>query len=354
MRSAYSLSKEELEEFIRSIDPARYRVDQIWDGIYKHYYQSWDEFSNIPSKLIEQLSQTFQISPLDPVECVRSEDGNTEKYLFKLPDGELIETVSIKSEGRNTVCISTQVGCPVGCVFCATGTMGFKRNLLMEEIVSQVTYFAHLLAPSGEKISNIVLMGMGEPFLNYDQTVAAVSIFNKADTFDIGARRITISTIGIPERIKQFAEIGKQFNLAISLHAANDNLRNQLVPLAKRMPLASLLDAARYYIEKTNRRITYEYVLIHQINDSLDQAKELSLLLKGQNCHVNLIALNKNDHFAGKAPGESAIRNFSEILLANGIPTTIRNSQGANIQAGCGQLSGRKNTIVARKNAGPN
>ena len=307
MRSAYSFSKAELSEFIRPVDPARYRVDQIWAGIYKHFYQSWDQFSNIPSKLIERLSQAFQISPLEPIDCARSEDGNTVKYLFKLPDGETIESVIIKSEERNTVCISTQVGCAVGCVFCATGAMGFKRNLLMEEIVSQVTYFAHLLAASGEKISNFVLMGMGEPFLNYDQTVAAVSLFNEADTFDIGARRITISTIGIPDRIKQFAEIGKQYNLAISLHAANDNLRNQLVPLAKRMPLASLLDAAQYYIEKTNRRITYEYVLIHQMNDSLEQAKELSLLLKDQNCHVNLIALNKNDHFAGKEIGRAHV-----------------------------------------------
>ena len=341
MKSIYLTPKKTLASLVKDISPARYRIDQIWEGLYKQFYQHWEEFSNLPADLITYLEENFLISQLQPIDSITSNDNNTQKFLFKLSDGKFIEAVHIKTENRNTICISTQVGCPVGCIFCATGAAGFYRNLSADEIISQVSFFAHNLSKTGETITNIVMMGMGDPFLNYEQTVKSVDFFNRSDTFNIGARRLTISTIGIPDKIRKFAEIGKQYNLAISLHAPNNTLRQKLVPIAKKISLDSILESAQYYIEKTNRRITYEYVLIENINDMDVHAKELACILKEQNCHVNLIALNPNVHFEGNPPDDLTLRNFSQILLDNGIPTTVRNSQGAKIQAGCGQLSGQ-------------
>ncbi len=341
MESIFLFSKQRIADAIKHIAPASYRVDQIWDGIYSQFYQDWSDFSNLPKKLVTFLSENYFISTLNQINATSSGDGNTQKYLFRLFDGALIEAVHIRNENRNTICISTQAGCAVGCVFCATGGAGFERNLSIGEIVSQVSHFGRNFSEINETISNIVLMGMGEPFLNYENTIQAVLLFNNADAFDIGARRITVSTIGIPEKIIEFSSIGKQFNLAISLHAPNDYLREQLVPIARKIKIADIISAAAYYIEKTNRRVTYEYVMIKDINDKLEHAKELAKLLSPQNCHVNLIALNKNAHFNGNPPSLSEIKNFSQILLENKIPTTIRNSQGAGIQAGCGQLSGK-------------
>jgi len=340
MKSIYHLSKAELETALDPRAPETYRTDQIWNGIYRQYYRDWDDFSNLPGDLINFLSKRFSIFSLKKIAANSSIDQKTNKVVFKLHDENLIETVHIANDGRNTICISTQAGCPVGCIFCATGFSGFQRNLTFDEIVGQITYFSRELLQVDQQITNIVLMGMGEPFLNYENTLKAVFSFNNPDKFNIGARRITVSTIGIPDKIKRFAEIGKQFNLAISLHAPNDHLRRQLVPLSSNTSVKNILSAAQYYIDNTNRRVTYEYVLINRVNDHTDHARELARLINRQNCHINLIALNQNDHFKGKPSGEDKIKAFSKILLDHGIPTTIRNSQGASIQAGCGQLSG--------------
>jgi len=341
MKSIHLITKDELALDIAPIAPAKYRVQQIWDGVYKNYYQRWEEFTTLPQQLLAYLSQSYKLSTVNCIESINSSDGMTTKFLLQLFDESNIETVLIRSEDRNTICISTQVGCAVGCAFCATGAAGFHRDLTAGEIVDQVSFIAHTLAQSNQQITNIVLMGMGEPFLNYQETLQAVSIFNQSDRFDIGARRITISTIGIPDKINEFANIGKQYNLAISLHAPNDNVRKRLVPLANKYTIDEVMRAARFYVEKTNRRITYEYVLIKGINDSLDHARELGDLVQNQKCHINLIALNENEHFDGSPSEDGTIHEFIQVLLDRGITTTLRNSHGAGIQAGCGQLSGK-------------
>lgn len=349
MQSIHSVTKQDIASAIADIAPARYRVDQIFDGLYKHFFQDWNEFSNLPARLIEFLSKNYSISSLKLKKTISSENGRTQKYLLQLSDNALIETVLIKNVDRNTICISTQVGCAVGCAFCATGAAGFSRNINASEIIDQVSFIANLIAKEEKNITNIVLMGMGEPFLNYEQTIKAVSIFNHPEMFDIGARRITISTIGIPDKIRQFAEIGKQYNLAISLHAPNDSIRKELIPIARNISIDEILESTNYYIEKTKRRITYEYVLIQGINDSNVHALELAALLRKQKCHINLIALNKNDHYPENPPDITVIHDFIQILLDAGIPTTLRDSQGAGIQAGCGQLSGKfVNEVICR------
>ena len=335
----------DLEEIISSLDEPGYRAKQIWEGLYKHLYTNWNEFTNIPNSLIAALSYRFTILPIKLINEEKTADGNTVKTLFQLNDGQLIETVHLVNRDRNTICISTQAGCPVGCFFCASGKIGFFRNLYASEIIGQILFFSNRLQPLDQKIQNIVVMGMGEPFLNYDATLQAVKRFNDPTGLDIGARRITISTIGIVEKILVFAEENRQFNLAISLHAPNDQIRHKLIPIALKYPIAEILKAADYYVSKTNRRITYEYVLIDKINSTPEHAQALANLIKHQNCHVNLIALNTNSHFNGNPPDIVSINKFSNVLLNNRIRTTIRNSQGSKIKAGCGQLAVKQNLI---------
>jgi len=341
MHDFLSTSAEELKKYLAAENQPDYRFSQVWDAVYKRFNITWDEVSNIPKSLRNALASYFQILPFDMAQASVSSDHNTTKYLFQLHDGLQIETVLLKNENRNTVCISTQAGCPVGCSFCATGRMERYRNLSSAEIIGQVLFISHFLINKEENLNNIVLMGMGEPFLNYQEVIKSVHVFNEQDCFSIGARRITVSTIGIVDKILEFAKEPRQFNLAISLHAPNDNLRQKLIPISKKYPIGELIASAENYIQATNRRITYEYVLIDKINSKKEHAIELANLVKHQNCHVNLIALNPNDHFDGQAPSTETIRAFSKILLGNKIPTTIRNSQGAQIQAGCGQLAFR-------------
>ncbi|MCD6355876.1 MAG: 23S rRNA (adenine(2503)-C(2))-methyltransferase RlmN [Anaerolineaceae bacterium] len=343
MKSIIELNYFDLEEEIFALHEPKFRVKQIWEGIYKHKYLDWNSFSNIPKTLRSYLSQRYQILPIKPIQTLISPDGNTTKILFKLNDIFHIETVLLKNKGRNTICISTQAGCAVGCVFCATGNMGFQRNLSSSEIIGQVLFIENSLLSEEQTKTNIVLMGMGEPFLNYKNVLESIKRFSDPQSFKIGARRITISTIGIPDKIRRFAEEKSQYNLAISLHAPNDKIRIKLVPLSNKYPLNEILSAAKYYNKKTKRRVTYEYVLIDTINSSDDCAIALAKLLRGQNCHVNLIALNENAHFSGKPPDRKTIKRFGNILLKSGIPSTIRNSQGAKIKAGCGQLAVTKN-----------
>ncbi|MDO9545139.1 MAG: 23S rRNA (adenine(2503)-C(2))-methyltransferase RlmN [Pelolinea sp.] len=344
MEHILDLGFDSLEKRVLSFDEPEYRAKQIWEGLYKHFYKDWHEFTNLPNSLITTLSDHFDILPIQLINEEITADGNTIKTLFQLNDGLYIESVHLVNRNRNTICISTQVGCPVGCLFCATGRMGFFRNLFPSEIIGQILFFSNRFKKLDQKIQNIVLMGMGEPFLNFDATLQAMILLNDPTGFDIGARRITISTIGIVEKIIEIADENRQFNLAISLHAPNDGIRQKLIPIAKKYPIKNILTAADYYILKTNRRITYEYVLIDKINSTTEHALEFANLIKHQNCHVNLIALNPNSHFDGDSPSFDSITKFSKILLNNGIPTTIRNSQGSNIKAGCGQLAGTQSS----------
>jgi len=341
MKNIFDLQISDIDALIQELSQPNFRSAQIWEGIYRHLFESWQELTNIPKDLREYLQTNFSLSTLQPVDEISSNDALSTKYLFEMSDGNFVESVLLRSAERITFCISTQSGCPVGCIFCATGKFGFKRNLTRGEIIEQVIFLCRLLKKSGEQVTNIVLMGMGEPFLNYEEVIAAVRRFNDPKGLNIGARRITISTIGIPEKIIQFAQENLQVNLAISLHASNDALRQQLVPLAKKIPIGSVINACRNYVKETNRRVTFEYVLIEGVNDAPQFAFELVKLLRNLTCHVNLIGLNPTEHYAGKTSPKQVIIEFGRILLTNGIPATVRISQGADIQAACGQLAGK-------------
>jgi 23S rRNA (adenine2503-C2)-methyltransferase len=270
-----------------------------------------------------------------------SASGLTRKVLFGLPDGEAIESVLMLYEGRQTVCLSTQVGCPVGCPFCATGQGGFVRNLTSGEIVEQVLHFARELRDEGKRVSNVVFMGMGEPLLNYDATWQAVETLTDSRGYNLGARHLTISTAGVIPGIQRLAGEGLQVGLAVSLHAPRDDLRRTLVPLARRYPLSELLSACRSYVEQTGRRVTFEYALLDDVNDSLQQARQLAHLLSGLLCHVNLLPLNPVADCPWRPSPEERVLAFDRELRRLGIGSTIRQRRGLDIDAGCGQLRGR-------------
>jgi len=259
----------------------------------------------------------------------------TEKLLLKLSDGELVESVLMRDPGRRTVCISTQVGCAMGCVFCASGLLGVKRDLTATEIFEQVLALHRLMADD-EQITNVVVMGIGEPLANYRNLMSALDFLT--DEFGLGARRITVSTVGLPKQIRNFADSGKQFNLAVSLHAPNDELRSRIVPVNEGTGIREILSAADAYFEKTGRRISYEYVLLSGINDQPEHADELVRLLRGRNAHVNLIPMNGVTELTLSAPDSPMTARFSGILERRGIPVTVRQRKGADIDAACGQL----------------
>jgi 23S rRNA (adenine2503-C2)-methyltransferase len=245
----------------------------------------------------------------------------------------------MRYEDRRTLCISSQSGCGLGCSFCATGQMGFSRNLTSGEIVAQVIFFARELEKTEERVTNVVLMGMGEPFANYDQVMAAMERLNDPRGFGLGARRMTISTVGLAPKIRQFADTESQINLAVSLHTVDDELRSQLMPINKKYPVAKLLDACRYYVEKTNRRLTFEYALIDDVNDAPEDARALARDLKGLLCHVNLIPLNPTRAYAKAGSPADRAQAFCDVLGESNIPCTIRLRRGIDIGAGCGQLA---------------
>ena len=341
MNNFFNLQFEDLEDELRGLSQPGFRAKQIWQGVYQHQFTSWQNFTNLPKDLRQFLENKYALESLSVLDETIAPDQLSTKYLFELPDGNYVESVILRSDDRITLCISTQSGCPVGCVFCATGNFGFFRDLTCGEIVEQGIHLSRLLQQQGEHITNIVLMGMGEPFLNFEASLDAVKRFNDNTGMNIGARRITISTIGIPDKILKFAQEGLQVNLAVSLHAPNDTLRRQLVPLAAKIHIHDLVQACRQYIGATNRRVTFEYVMIAGVNDQPQQAEELANLLQGMLCHVNLIGLNPTSHYAGQTPSHQAMKTFGNILLSHNIPTSIRNSQGSDIQAACGQLAGR-------------
>lgn len=341
MRNVYDLSFDEIESAIIGLGEKKFHAKQVWQGLYRNLYQNWEQFSTLSNSLRTDLESLFTIGSLSEKDLIKTPDDSTRKSLFELPDGNLIESVLLRKYDRITLCISTQSGCPIGCVFCATGKLGFFRNLTSGEITEQAIYYQRLLAYQEKKLTNIVLMGMGEPFLNYENVIDAVKILNHKNGLNIGARRITISTIGILDKIRSFADEESQVNLSVSLHAPTDELRRELIPLAKTYSVNDLISTCRYYFERTSRRVTFEYVLIENINDQPAHADQLADLLGNLTCHINLIPLNATDHYAGRAPGHAVMKEFGKILLERGLTLSFRDSQGFEIGAGCGQLAGR-------------
>ncbi|MDP9110305.1 MAG: 23S rRNA (adenine(2503)-C(2))-methyltransferase RlmN [Candidatus Eremiobacteraeota bacterium] len=317
-----------------------YRMTQIYRAAAKEFRQHLDDATTLPKELRRILAdRNFTFDAVDPVVIERSSDRQTSKGLFRLADGAEVEAVLMEHYGnRNTVCISSQAGCAFACAFCSTGQAGFTRNLEPTEIFDQARYFARELAAKNKRITNVVFMGMGEPFHNYDSVMDAVALLNDPKGFGLGHRHITISTVGLVDKIDRFAEEGLQVNLAISLHAPNDEVRNSIMPVNRRFTTRDLLAACERYVDKTNRKVFFEYVMLSGINDLLEHAAELARIMTGHLYHVNLIPYNTTPDAAYSGSEKEVIWRFAGILDAAGVPTTVRQNMGRDIAAACGQL----------------
>ena len=332
-----SYSIEEIKDLVRSAGLPSFRSGQLLSWIYGKNVDSYDEMSNIPKTVREQFKEEYPLfKPKVKVRLV-SKDGSR-KYLLLFNDGTSVETVGLPAEGRLTVCCSTQSGCAMGCVFCATGKMGLKRNLLPGEIVDQVLTVQE---DFGERVSNVVLMGQGEPFMNYDSTLAALKIMNDKKLLNIGSRHITVSTCGIVSAIERFSNESGQFTLAVSLHSARQEVRDHLMPAVKNQRLEDLHRALKAYSDKTGRRVTLEYALMKGINDSEEDKEALISFCGDLLCHVNMIPLNEVKGSEFLPLSRAAMEKWRESLERRGIPSTVRNSRGGDIDAACGQLSSR-------------
>ena len=339
------LSREELTAWCVAHGVQAFRADQIRGWIFGKRVNDFDTMTDLPAKLRAELKESFAIFTSTIVSHQKSKDG-TEKLLLQMHDGHFVECVLMREEDRRTICISTQVGCAMGCVFCASGMLGVKRNLTGGEILEQVLRLDRLL-PLAERITNIVVMGIGEPLANLKNLTAALEHLNQNGGMGIGARRITISTVGLPDKIRELASSGKQYNLAVSLHAPNDELRSQLVPVNDKIGIQAILEATDDYFEITGRRVTYEYVLLGNLNDAPEHARELTRILKHRSAHVNVIPMNHVETLPFVEPNEHRKREFLAILEAAGIPATIRKRKGADIDAACGQLRLKKEQQLA-------
>ncbi len=336
MINLYELTQDELVDLLKQWGEPAFRAKQVHEWLYDKRVTTFEAMNNIPKGLRTRLQAETTFGTLSLVTEQISRD-RTVKRLYKLTDGQLIESVLMPyDDDRRTACISTQAGCAMGCVFCATGQMGFSRHLTPTEIFEQAMRFAAELEAEGDRLSNIVLMGMGEPFHNYDAALTA--IHRLMNDLGIGARHITISTVGLVPQIRRFADEGLQVKLAISLHAATDAERARLLPVNKRWPLAELIDACREYVDKTGRRITFEWASIQGENDTSEQANALGKLLKGMLCHVNIIPLNPTGGYHLGPSAEERINQFMDTLATYGVTSTVRMRRGIDIDAGCGQL----------------
>jgi 23S rRNA (adenine2503-C2)-methyltransferase len=324
-------------------DEPAFRIKQVYRAVFVNLIEKWSEASELSLKLRELLEKECPLEMKVMEEW--SHDGKTVKAAID-HDGDVVEAVLMRHKERNTICVSSQVGCPLKCAFCATGKAGFARNLSAHEIVDQVLHFARLLKKENENVSNIVFMGMGEPFLNYDEVMKAIKILNDKEGFNIGVRKISISTAGVIDGIKRLTTEKMQVNLAVSLHAPNDFLRNEIMPINKNYPIKSLLKAVGDYIKKTNRKVVIEYLMLDDVNDTEDHAKELSEILKknlGSLFCVNLIAYNATDRF--RSSSKEKIKIFKDILKKNEIEVIERYRFGTDIKAACGQLAGQSGFV---------
>lgn len=329
----YNYTKEELENILLENNDSKFRATQIYEWIYKKKISDFNEMKNISKKTISFLEENFNLDK--PKLLTKQEDTNTYKFLFELDDSNKIEAVLMIHDYGNSLCISSQVGCNMGCLFCESGRLKKVRNLNPHEMISQILKVEE---ETNLNITHIVIMGIGEPFDNYKSLLKFISIVNDPKGINMGSRHITVSTCGIPDKILEFAKDGKQVNLAISLHAPTDLIRNKLMPINKAHNIRVLLDAVKKYIEITNRRVTFEYIMLKNINDSKEEALELSRLLKGMNCYVNLIPYNTTNAEQFLPSETSQILVFYDILKKNKINVTIRKEFGSKINAACGQL----------------
>ena len=331
------LSLEEMEQFLQQVGERKYKSRQLFKWIYDKGLTDFQKMSDLSKDLRSKLQDLAYIRSLKKLRSVRSGDRSTEKFLFELEDKEKIESVLIKDKKRTTLCISTQVGCALGCLFCATGKMGFKRNLTSGEIVDQIISIRRHLK-SDQRITNLVLMGMGEPLLNYQNTLKAIRITKSELGSGLAARKITLSTAGIVPGIYHLADQGLKIKLAVSLNAASDDLRSHLMPINKKYPIKELLQAAKFYGAKTDQRMTFEYLLINETNDTKKDALQLSKVIRGIGCKINLIPYNPVPGLPFRKPDEESIRAFRDILYPRCPAVTMRRSKGEDIQAACGQL----------------
>lgn len=334
MNNLLDYTLEELKAWMKENGESEFRAKQIVSWIYKNINE-FDDMKNMPKSLISKLKENFTINLPKIIEIYKSNIDETEKFLLGFEDGNLIESVLMRYKHGNSICISTQIGCAMGCKFCASTIEGRVRNLTTGEILSQILVVQNHI---NERISNIVLMGSGEPLDNYNNVVKLLEVVSAEYGLNIGQRHITLSTCGIVPKIYELADKGFSITLAISLHAFSDEKRKQIMPIANKYSIQEVLEACRYYINKTNRRITFEYALVKDVNDGKEDAKALGKLLKGMLCHVNLIPVNEIKENAYKRSSKKCIDDFSEILKNHGIEVTIRREMGSDINAACGQL----------------
>lgn len=344
MKNLLDFTLEELQCWMKESGESAFRAKQVFSWIYKEVW-NFEEMKNIPKNLKEKLSENFYIEIPKVEKMYESNIDGTKKLLLAFRDGNLIESVIMKYKHGNSICISTQVGCRMGCKFCASTIEGRVRNLTAGEILSQIMVAQHLIQ---ERISNVVLMGSGEPLDNYDNVMKFLEIVNAEYGLNIGQRHITLSTCGIVPKIYELADKEMSITLAISLHAFSDEKRREIMPIANKYSIKEILEACRYYINKTTRRITFEYSLVKDVNDSIEDAKSLGKLLKGLLCHVNLIPVNEVKENSFKRSSQKTIENFEETLKNHGIEVTVRREMGSDINAACGQL--RRSYIKSHDN----
>lgn len=342
------LDREGLAAWCESQGQGAYRADQIRKWVFGKRVTSFDEMHDVPQELRHRLAACFVLFETQVVRHQVATD-RTEKLLLQLADGEFVECVLMRETGRRTVCLSTQVGCAMGCVFCASGLQGVKRNLATGEILEQVLRLDRLLQPD-QRITNVVVMGIGEPLANLPSVLRALDTLNEKGGLGLGARRVTVSTVGLPEGIRKLAAHGKPYNLAISLHAPNDVLRNQIVPVNEKIGLDAILAAADDFFEATGRRVTFEYVLLRGLNDQVEHARELAALLKGRTAHINLIPMNPVEPLHLAAPSAVQQAKFVATLEQAGVNVTLRKRKGADIDAACGQLRQQAQTPLVTLN----
>ncbi len=333
MQHIYNYTIDKLDDYFLNNDLKKFRSIQLFEWLYQKRINDFEEITNMKKEVIEKLKQDFKIPRLEIVK--KQEDTDVYKYLFLLEDKNMVEAVLMKHNYGNSLCVSTQVGCNMGCQFCESGRLKKIRNLEVYEMVLQIL---EIEADLELRISHIVLMGIGEPFDNYNNVINFINIINHPKGINIGARHITISTSGLVPKIEQFIKDGGQVNLAVSLHAPNDHIRNQLMPINKAYPIKKLIESLKKYTKITNRRVTIEYIMLRGINDSSECALELSRLLRGINCYVNLIPYNETSNSKFKKSMEEDIKNFYDILKKQKINVTIRREFGSNLDAACGQL----------------
>lgn len=345
-QSIYGLTKEDLIQWFEQHGEKKFRATQVWDWLYVKRVRSFEEMSNLSKTTIEQLQEHFEMSVLNEIVVQESKDGTT-KYLFQLSDGNMIETVLMRQEYGLSVCVTTQVGCNIGCTFCASGLLKKQRDLTAGEIVSQIMQVQFFLDQRGqdERVSHVVVMGIGEPFDNYDNVMQFLHIINDPKGLAIGARHITVSTSGLVPKIKEFAHNGLQVNLAISLHAPNNDVRTSIMRINRSFPIEKLMEAVDEYLEVTNRRITFEYIMLSHVNDRPEHAQELANLLKDKKklTYVNLIPYNPvSEHDQYSRSSKEDVLAFYDVLKKNGVNCVIRKEHGTDIDAACGQLRSKQ------------